>query len=72
MIKIKEYIDQSGKSPFSMWHDRLNSMAAAKVSTALYRLDQGNFSNTKGIGGGILEYKIDFGPGYRVCYWKGW
>jgi len=70
MIEIKEYIDRAGKSPFSMWHDRLDSIAAAKVSTALYRIEQGNFSNAKGIGGGILEYKIDFGPGYRVYFGK--
>jgi hypothetical protein len=31
----------------------LNARAAVKVSTALYRLEQGNFSNTKGVGGGI-------------------
>jgi putative addiction module killer protein len=40
----------------------------AKVSTALYRLEQGNFSNTKGVGGGIFEYKLDFGPGYRIYF----
>ena len=44
--------------------------AAVKVSTALYRLEQGNFSNTEGIGGGIFEYKINFGPGYRIYFGK--
>ena len=29
-----------------------------------------NLSNAKGIGGGILEYRIDFGPGYRVYFGK--
>jgi putative addiction module killer protein len=41
-----------------------------KVSTALYGLYQGNFSNTKGIGGGIFEYKIDYGPSYRIYFGK--
>ena len=68
MIKVSEYVDEKGKSPYAVWHDRLNARAAAKVSTALYRLEQGNFSSTKGIGGGILEYKIDFGPGYRIYF----
>jgi putative addiction module killer protein len=30
------------------------------------RLEQGSFSNVKSIGEGVLEYKIEFGPGYRV------
>jgi len=37
---------------------------------ALYRLEYGNFSNAKGIGGGIFEYKVDFGPGYRIYFGK--
>jgi hypothetical protein len=53
MIEVKEYLDESGKSPYAKWHNRLNARAAVKVSTALYRLEQGNFSNTKGIGGGM-------------------
>ena len=64
MIDIKEYLDETGKSPFSMWFNHLETIAASKVSTALYRMEQGNFTNTKGVGGGVLEYKIDFGPGY--------
>jgi len=30
----------------------------------------GNLSNTKGVGKGVLEYKIDFGPGYRIYFGK--
>jgi putative addiction module killer protein len=31
-------------------------------------MEQGNFSTTKGIGEGILECRIDFGPGYRIYF----
>jgi putative addiction module killer protein len=40
------------------------------VTTALTRLAQGNFSNVKGVGSGVLEFRIDFGPGYRVYFGK--
>ena len=42
----------------------------AKVTTALVRMEQGNFSNSKGIGAGVCEYRIDFGPGYRIYFGK--
>jgi putative addiction module killer protein len=55
-------------SPYAKWFNRLNAAAAARVVTALLRMEQGNFSNTKGIGGGVLEYRIDFGPGYHIYF----
>ncbi len=70
MMKIREYIDAAGSSPFEKWFASLNNMAAAKITTALYRLEQGNISNVKSLGAGILEYKIDFGPGYRIYFGK--
>ena len=36
--------------------------------SALARLEQGNLSNAKGVGEGVLEYRIDWGPGYRVYF----
>ncbi|HVZ18675.1 MAG TPA: type II toxin-antitoxin system RelE/ParE family toxin [Terriglobales bacterium] len=39
-----------------------------EVTTALYRLGLGNVSNAKGVGSGVSELKIDFGPGYRVYF----
>jgi putative addiction module killer protein len=44
----------------------LDPVARAQVATALARIEQGNLSNIKSVGQGVLEYRIDFGPGYRV------
>ncbi len=63
-----EYLEQDDSSPFGKWFTRLNAKAAAKVATALYRLEQGNMSNVKSVGKGVFEYRIDFGPGYRVYF----
>lgn len=67
-IKIVEYLEQGGVSPFGRWFDQLDPIAAAKVTTALYRLEQGNTSNVKAVGKGVAEYRIDFGPGYRIYF----
>jgi putative addiction module killer protein len=68
MVEIREYSDQNHRSPFGEWFRELNSEAARKVTAALYRMGLGNFSNVKSVGGGVLECKIDFGPGYRVYF----
>ena len=48
----------------------LDAAAAAKVTVALARMEQGNFSKVKGVGSGVCEYKIEFGPGYRIYFGK--
>jgi putative addiction module killer protein len=67
-MKIVEYLTLGGVSPFRNWFDGLESRAAAKVTTALTRLGLGNTSNVKSLGSGVFEYKIDYGPGYRVYF----
>lgn len=69
-VAVLEYLDPGGRSPYAAWFEQLNAQAAAKVVVALTRLAQGNFSNVKAIGRGVMEYKIDFGPGYRVYFGK--
>ena len=69
-IAVREYLDARGGSPLAHWFAGLDALAAAKVATALYRLEQGNFSRVEGVGGGVYECKINFGPGYRVYFGK--
>jgi len=68
MLDVREYLDENGTSPFSDWFIDLDAIAAAKITVVLARIGQGNLSNVKGVGQGVLEYRLDFGPGYRVYF----
>lgn len=66
MAELRYYLTADGKQPFADWFSKLDVTAAARVTVALRRLEQGNTSSLKGVGEGVLECRIDFGPGYRV------
>jgi putative addiction module killer protein len=68
VTELRFYLDSLGKSPFEQWFGDLDAQAAAKVTVALVRMELGNFSNAKPVGEGVLEYRIDWGPGYRVYF----
>jgi putative addiction module killer protein len=67
-VQVLEYLDEQGRSPYAAWFESLSSEAAAKIATALYRIVEGNFSNVKSVGSGVLERTIDYGPGYRIYF----
>ena len=66
--RLREYLDEAGRSPFGRWFDDLHATAAARVTTALARMEQGNFSHVKGVGTGVFESTLAFGPGYRIYF----
>jgi len=68
MLDVRYYLLGDGSSPFAEWFESLDATARAKVTVAVARLGQGNLSRTKSVGGGVQEYKIDFGPGYRLYF----
>ncbi len=65
MLSVTEYQREDGSTPFRDCFLGLPVPAATKVSTAVARIEMGNTSNIKWFGG-IGEYRIDWGPGYRV------
>lgn len=68
MYEIRYYVSADGRQPFAEWFAELDPIARAKVTRAIVRMQEGNLSNVKSVGGGVLEYRIDFGPGYRVYF----
>lgn len=54
---------------FTEWEDSLRDRAARqRVAVRVLRLAHGNPGQHRALTGGVVEMKIDFGPGYRVYY----
>jgi len=43
-------------------------MTRARVQARILRFEVGNLGDHKDVGAGVLEARLDFGPGYRVYF----
>jgi putative addiction module killer protein len=68
LIELRDYIDPAGRRPIRRWLDGLDSVTRARVTRALVQLSLGNLSEVKSVGAGVLERRLDFGPGYRLYF----
>ena len=68
MLEIRYYVAADGRQPFAEWFAELEPVTRARIARAIARMAQGNLSNVKPVSGGVLEYRVDFGPGYRVYF----
>ena len=67
MIEIREYLTADDRSPFTEWlNDLRDRKIRARVMVRINRVRLGNFGDCKPVGGGVLELRMTFGPGYRV------
>jgi len=67
--QIKLYRTVEGKRPFQDWFDRLRDRKAQqRIDARLARVRLGNFGDSKSVGEGVLELRVNYGPGYRVYY----
>lgn len=56
---------------FAKWIDDLRDVRArARVQARIERLAIGLVGDTKPVGEGVSEMRIDYGPGYRVYFKK--
>jgi putative addiction module killer protein len=67
-MEIRGFETADGRRPFRDWYNHLDQPARGRVTRALKQLANGNLSNTKSVGQGVLEFRIDFGPGYRIYF----
>ena len=63
--QLRELVLPDGSSPYADWFSTLDAVAAAKLTVAAARMEQGKLSSVKWFRG-IGEYRIDWGPGYRI------
>lgn len=67
MIEIRYYQSAEGEQPFTEWLQALQDLQArARIQIRLDRLALGNFGDCEPVGGGVIELRILWGPGYRV------
>ncbi len=54
---------------FRRWLRSLrDTRALARILRSIDHLSLGHFGNTKSVGGGISELRVDYGPGYRLYF----
>jgi putative addiction module killer protein len=54
---------------FSAWLNRLkDANAFARIVARIRRMEMGNAGDARSVGKGVVEMRIDYGPGYRVYY----
>ena len=54
---------------YKRWFSKLrDSRARARIDIRIRRVALGNFGDSKAVGSGVSELRIDYGPGYRVYF----
>jgi putative addiction module killer protein len=68
VYRVLEYLTTDGVSPFANWRQTLNAQVRACIARVTERFVDGNLGDHKGVGDGVVETRIDTGPGYRIYY----
>jgi putative addiction module killer protein len=67
--ELREYLTETGHNPFREWlHSLRDIQARARIRVRLNRVRLGNLGDCKPVGDGVMELRMDFGPGCRVYF----
>jgi putative addiction module killer protein len=68
-MEIQYYQTSTGEQPFVAWMERLKDrQARTRIEARLARVAVGNLGDVEPAGEGVMELRIDWGPGYRVYF----
>ncbi len=67
-LDVREYETATGRSPFREWLTTLDRAARARIQARVARFELGNLGDHKGVGAGVQEARVMFGPGYRIYF----
>ncbi|MEW6057750.1 MAG: type II toxin-antitoxin system RelE/ParE family toxin [Bdellovibrionota bacterium] len=67
--QVLQYVTEDDSCPFEDWFIGLQDlMGKAIVAARIEKMRQGLDTNEKNLGAGVLESKVDHGPGYRIYF----
>ncbi len=68
-VELRYYQTFSFEQPFVEWLRDLNDrQARTRIEARLARVAVGNFGDVEPVGDGVMELRMDWGPGYRVYF----
>src|SRR6266850_4993424 len=68
-MELQFYQTAARKQPFQDWLLGLRDrQALMRIESRLARLAAGNFGDSEPVGEGVMELRVDWGPGYRVYF----
>lgn len=72
-MEVRNYRTRDGKEPFKKWFYSLkDKKAIGAIRKRINSLTLGNLGDYDGVGEGVIELRIRYGPGYRLyCGMKG-
>lgn len=66
---LKALVLENGSCPVEDWIKSIkDTQTKQRVQSRLDRIERGNRGDCKPVGNGVFEFRMDFGPGYRLYY----